>query len=113
MTSSSTSCSSPFSYDTPKLIKAREFQLGDIVRRPMSIGLYDCATVKELKPVGNSADGLGIGTACLFRPYVITVDFSCGGIDDSTNVICYIGIEIYEVPMNDNEWELLQRVELR
>lgn len=33
------------------------------------------------------------GTVDIFRPYTATADFSCAGRDDSSRVICYVGIE--------------------
>lgn len=57
--------------------------LGDIVSLGWEDG-YSTATVSNVHKDG---------TVDLFRPYTHTADFSCAGRDDSTAVICYVGIE--------------------
>lgn len=79
---------------TPRTIKANALQLGDTVRRKGCEMPFGTATVKQIKD----------GHAHLFRPYVHTNDFSYTG-----GVICYIGTETYPVPLNNEEWILLDR----
>lgn len=63
------------------------------------ITAYQTATVKRIKD----------GKITLFRPYVSTADFSMG-----TEVICYIGIEEWEITPRENElFTVLERKELR
>ncbi len=57
--------------------------LGDIVSLGWEDG-YSSATVSHVHRDG---------TVDLFRPYTATADFSCAGRDNSTAVICYVGIE--------------------
>ncbi len=57
--------------------------LGDIVSLGWEDG-YSTATVSHVHKDG---------TVDVFRPYTHTADFSCAGRDDSTAVICYVGIE--------------------
>lgn len=79
------------------LVVAKNLQLADVIRRPGCESPYGCGTVKSIED----------GHAIVFRPYVHTADFSYTG-----GVICYIGFEMYPVPMNDDIWELLERKEL-
>lgn len=67
---------------TPKVIKASDLKLGDVIRTVPSEEAYLHGTVKQIKE----------DTVVIFRPYVQTADFSYTG-----GVICYIGIEIYEI----------------
>ena len=66
--------------------------LGAIVK--LSTEPYSDATVKNIDKDGNLT---------LFRPYVSTADFSCAGKNDGLAVICYIGIEEFQVPPGDFE----------
>ena len=82
-----------------KTRKAKDLGLGDIIRtlgpdgNPNILG-YSTATVKQI-----SKDGY----ITLFRPYVHTDNFSYTG-----GVICYIGIETYQIPANDTLVELCE-----
>lgn len=85
----------------PITIKAKDLQLADKVQlkfKPHFDSAYHCATVKQIKD----------GYATLFRPYVKTDDFSYTG-----GVICYVGIEEFQVPLNNNEFLLWERKELK
>lgn len=78
-------------------IKASELQLGDVVSLfPNSP--FSTAIVKQIKD----------GYATLFRPYGTTADFSYTG-----GVITYIGIEEYEVVMDDRTITLYERKVLK
>lgn len=84
-------------------IRTSELQLGDRIMRVFDSGEYDLeggvTTVKQI------ADG----NVSLFRPYTHTADFSSTG-----GVICYVGIEEYNVELDrDLPWLLIQRVTLK
>jgi len=67
-------------------VHSSEITLGAIVR--LSTEPYSDATVKDIDKDGKLT---------LFRPYVSTADFSCAGKHDGSAVICYIGIEEFQV----------------
>lgn len=82
-----------------KLIKARDLQLGDEINcNPHGSGGWNTAIVKKVTD----------DTVRLFRPYGHHADFSYTG-----GVICYIGIEEFEVPKNDMEYYVYRRVVLK
>lgn len=63
------------------------------------LNAYHTATVKQIRD----------GKITLFRPYVQTADFSMG-----EQVICYIGIEEWEITPCENElFTVVERKELR
>lgn len=78
-----------------KKVKASELHLGDIVKA--SDVAYGVSTVKNI-----SQDASGV-VVTLFRPYVVTADFSYTG-----GVICYIGVEEYNIT-GSMEVDLLER----
>lgn len=72
--------------------------LGDVVSLGWGDG-YSTATVSHVHKDG---------TVDVFRPYTHTADFSCAGREDSTAVICYVGIE--EVRgLNPNTLRILRK----
>lgn len=78
------------------LIKTNQLQLADVVvQRPNGGTPFSTAVVVNITD----------HEVHLFRPYVLTADFSYTG-----GVIPYIGIETYNVEKSSNvEWELLER----
>ena len=85
------------------VVNTSELQLGDRIMRLLDSGDPDLeggvTTVKQI------ADG----KVSLFRPYTHTADFSSTG-----GVICYVGIEEYNVELDrDLKWLLIQRVTLK
>lgn len=80
----------------PTKIKARDLQLADVIE--ITTGGYRTATVKQIQD----------GYATLFRPYVHTDDFSYTG-----GVICYIGIETFQIRMDESELTLWARKTLK
>lgn len=93
----------------PYQIRARDFQLADVVSRVGQgvNGAFDDCVVKKIEEVEFPITGKH-KFATLFRPYAHTADFSYTG-----GVICYIGIEEFTVPMNGEYWLLHFRKELR
>lgn len=81
-----------------KIVKARDLQLGDVVKKKGTSHSYDYSTVKQI-------DG---DRVVLFRPFVVTEDFSYTG-----GVPCYIGISIYSVDRDDTDYILFERKEVR
>lgn len=86
-----------------QVVKTNELQLGDRIMRFLDSNEPDLeggvTTVKQI------ADG----NVSMFRPYTHTADFSSTG-----GVICYVGIEEYNVEVDrDIQWLLIQRVTLK
>jgi len=83
----------------PIIIPASQLRLADIVLLKLQDGIspYSFATVKQVKD----------GWVTLFRPYTHTDDFSYTG-----GVICYVGVETFEIPADDSPYELCERKEL-
>ncbi len=84
-------------------IKTNELQLGDRLIQVSDSGepLFEngITTVKQI------ADG----KVSMFRPYTHTASFS-----DTGGVICYVGIEEYNVEVDrDLQWLLIRRVTLK
>lgn len=77
-------------------VKAKDLRLADTVR--CYTALWNFAIVKNIKD----------GQVTLFRPYGTTEGFSFTG-----GVICYIGIEEFEIPANDDVYEVLERKTLK
>ena len=80
-----------------QLLSSRELQIGDTVRD----GHYEWNTkIVKKKDKENIT---------FFRPYGTTANFTYTG-----GVICYVGIEEYQVPLSDyKDYTLLNRQELR
>lgn len=81
-------------------MKAKDLKLGDRVRSKISVmRAFNDMVVKQIKD----------NEITFFRPYVHTADFSYTG-----GVICYVGIEEYNIPIySTEEFELLDSVQLR
>jgi hypothetical protein len=80
------------------IIKAKDLQLADIIRpKDLNYKFMDC-TVKQIKE----------DIITLFRPYVATADFSYTG-----GVLCYIGIDEYNIYRDEREYFLVERKNLR
>lgn len=77
-------------------IKAKDLRLGDVIQ--ISDGAYHTATVKQIEN----------GYATLFRPYTHTADFSC-----TAGVICYVGVENFTIRMDEFEFILWERKDLK
>ena len=67
----------------------RNVKLGDIIELAPPI-TYGYCTVKEIRS----------DRVTLFRPYTHAADFSCGG-KDYTSVICYVGVEEFDMDIDD------------
>jgi len=81
-----------------KIISSNQFGIGDVVRMVDNSGNSNTWSTTIVKSIRD-------GSAKLFRPYGTTSDFICGD-----SVICYIGIEEYDVPLDDHKcWELLEQ----
>jgi hypothetical protein len=78
------------------MIADRELHLGDVVR--VFDGPWGTAIVKRIDS----------NAVTFFRPYGTKCDFTC-----SSGVICYMGLEEFSVPMNNNPFFVYQRDELR
>lgn len=78
-------------------LKMSELKLGDTIRFWPHLKFTD-SVVKQIKD----------GNITFFRPYVHTADFSYTG-----GVICYIGIEEWNHPVDEQEIELLERINLK
>ena len=84
---------------TPIHAQTKDLQLADVVQLNFATAMpWHTSTVQQIKD----------GYATLFRPYVHTEDFSYTG-----GVICYIGIETFEVPMDSREVIILERKTLK
>lgn len=79
-------------------IKAKDLRLADVVDDSPFIGGFHTAIVSKIKEE----------TVRLFRPYGVTADFSYSG-----GVICYVGIEEYEIPRDNSEIEVFLRKDLK
>lgn len=83
---------------TPVQMHHSNLRLADVVLLE-GINAYRTATVKRVEN----------GKITLFRPYVETADFSMG-----SSVICYIGIEEWEITPRENElFTLVERRDLK
>lgn len=78
-------------------IKVNELCLGDVVDT-MEGNPYSCATVCQVTE--NEVE--------FFRPYTHHADFSYTG-----GVICYVGINQFKVPRNDNPITLIERCTIK
>lgn len=84
-------------------VKTNQLQLGDRIVRVFDSGDPDLEG--GVTTVKNIADG----NVSMFRPYTHTANFSGTG-----GVICYVGIEEYNVEVDrDIQWLLIQRVTLK
>lgn len=82
----------------PRPILSKDMQLADVVRFPSFERTWNVSIVKQVTDT----------EVTIFRPYGTTADFSYIG-----GVICYIGIEEYNVSRDSNiEYILLERKEL-
>jgi len=86
-----------------QIITPKDMQLDDTVRmvRPSNeVAAFDTCIVEQIKD----------GKVKLFRPYGTTADFSYTG-----GVICYIGIEQYELSIDHStmQYLLLERQKLK
>ena len=79
-------------------VKANELRLADTIRIPSAGIKWNCAIVRQIKETSIE----------LFRPYGTTADFSYTG-----GVICYIGIECYEIPRDNCEFVVIERKVLK
>ncbi len=81
------------------IINMKQLQLGDTVQYVGNHFPFKTQVVKQIKD----------DVVTFFRPYVHTADFSYTG-----GVICYIGIEEYQVPVSaPDRYVLLERKSLR
>lgn len=80
----------------PNKIKAKDLRLADVVQ--IIDGAYHTATVKQIEN----------GYATLFRPYTHTENFSC-----TAGVICYVGVETFQIRMDDSIIHLWERKDLK
>ena len=78
-------------------VKMQELKAGDVIQ--LFEGAYGTATVKQVKD----------GMVSVFRPYTHTADFSYSG----NRVICYVGIEIYNLVAGEHVYELFNMVDLK
>lgn len=78
-------------------VRVRELRIADVIRLYPHDKFYD-AVVTQITDT----------EVKLFRPYVVTADFSY-----TEGVIPYIGIEQFSIPRNDSTVVLLERKELR
>lgn len=78
-------------------IKARDLKLADIVQ-VCDDEAFSTAVVKQIKD----------GIIHLFRPYAHTSDFYWTG-----GVLCYVGIEEFQICSSDIEMEVYERKELK
>ena len=79
-------------------IQAKELKLGDVIQ---CLGInqeFSTGIVKQVK-----SDSITI-----YRPYAVTANFSYTG-----GVICYTGIEEYQIPRNDDVYNVFSRKELK
>lgn len=79
-----------------KQIKTSELQIGDTVS--LDYEAWDCAIVKQIKD----------GEITLFRPYATTAEFSYTG-----GVLCYVGIEEFNIRANEDKISLIHRTFLK
>jgi hypothetical protein len=78
-------------------IKAKDLKLADHINLGFSV--WGSAIVQKVTE----------NNVRLYRPYGVNSDFSvCGD-----TVICYVGIEEFEIWRDDREYEVERRVELR
>lgn len=90
------------------VIMARHMRLGDVVRVQTTVDEgYLTSTVKSIMPGKN-------GTVLMFRPFTHTASFmSAGRKKNSKAVICYVGIEELEIPLDsDRIYHILARKNL-
>ena len=79
-----------------KQIKTKDLQLGDTVS--LDYEAWDCAIVKRIKD----------GRITLFRPYGTPAEFSYTG-----GVICYVGIEEWDIEADETPISLIHRTFLK
>jgi hypothetical protein len=79
-----------------KQIETKDLQLGDTVS--LDYEAWDCAIVKQIKD----------GKVTLFRPYGTTAEFTYTG-----GVICYVGIEEWDIEANETPISLIRRRALK
>lgn len=80
-------------------VAARDLKLADVVVMP-SMGVWNNAIVKQIKDRENEV--------VFFRPYGTTADFSYTG-----GVVCYVGMEEFSIPRNDDLFDVVMRKDLR
>ncbi len=89
------------------VVNTSELQLGDRIMRLLDSG--DQRSEPDLEGGVTTVKQIADGKVSLFRPYTHTADFSSTG-----GVICYVGIEEYNVELDrDLSWLLIQRVTLK